>query len=85
MPDGRASARAAGRVVAVAEQYWIETLGCPKNHVDSEKLIGTLAADGLGPAPSPEQADLVVDSLADLNDDQLVALLNRRAPPHGDD
>jgi ribosomal protein S12 methylthiotransferase len=44
----------------VAEQYWIETLGCPKNHVDSEKLIGTLAADGLGPAPSPEQADLVV-------------------------
>ena len=24
-------------------RYWIETLGCPKNHVDSEKLAGWLA------------------------------------------
>ena len=26
----------------MSESYWIETLGCPKNEVDSEKLEGTL-------------------------------------------
>lgn len=41
-------------------RYWVETLGCPKNQVDSDKLVGTLAADGLEPAARPEDADLVV-------------------------
>ncbi len=41
-------------------RYWLETLGCPKNEVDSEKLAGTLVADGFEPASSPEAADLVV-------------------------
>jgi ribosomal protein S12 methylthiotransferase len=45
MPDGR---------------YWLETLGCPKNQVDSEKLAGVLHAEGYAPAPSPAEADLVV-------------------------
>ncbi|HEX2042984.1 MAG TPA: 30S ribosomal protein S12 methylthiotransferase RimO [Acidimicrobiales bacterium] len=40
--------------------YWVETLGCPKNQVDSDKLVGTLVADGLEAAASPEDADLVV-------------------------
>jgi ribosomal protein S12 methylthiotransferase len=44
----------------VAGQYWIETLGCPKNEVDSDKLVGTLTADGMRGAASPEEADLVV-------------------------
>jgi len=44
----------------VAERYWIETLGCPKNQVDSDKLVGTLARDGFEAAGSPEEADLVV-------------------------
>ena len=44
----------------MAERYWIETLGCPKNQVDSDKLVGTLVADGFEPAGSPTQADLVV-------------------------
>ncbi|HEY5098190.1 MAG TPA: radical SAM protein [Acidimicrobiales bacterium] len=44
----------------MAERYWIETLGCPKNQVDSDKLVGTLVADGYQPAGTPEQADLVV-------------------------
>ncbi|MBO0703133.1 MAG: 30S ribosomal protein S12 methylthiotransferase RimO [Candidatus Dormibacteraeota bacterium] len=43
-----------------AGRYWLETLGCPKNQVDSDKLAGTLAADGYRPAPAPEEADLVV-------------------------
>src|SRR5688500_5433621 len=44
----------------MTRRFWVETLGCPKNHVDSEKLTGTLLADGLVPAGSPEDADLVV-------------------------
>jgi ribosomal protein S12 methylthiotransferase len=40
--------------------YWVETLGCPKNQVDSDKLVGTLVADGLVEATRPEDADLVV-------------------------
>jgi ribosomal protein S12 methylthiotransferase len=38
----------------------VETLGCPKNQVDSDKLAGTLEADGLQRASSPRQADVVV-------------------------
>lgn len=38
----------------------METLGCPKNQVDSEKLTGTLLADGHLPARSADDADLVV-------------------------
>ena len=41
-------------------RYWLETLGCPKNQVDSDKLVGVLEADGLRPAASPRQADVVV-------------------------
>ncbi len=44
----------------MAERYWIETLGCPKNQVDSDKLAGTLITDGLEAAGSPDEADLVV-------------------------
>jgi ribosomal protein S12 methylthiotransferase len=44
----------------MARQYWVETLGCPKNQVDSDKLVGTLVADGMVAAESPEAADLVV-------------------------
>ena len=40
--------------------YWVETLGCPKNQVDSDKLEGTLLADGLTVAAGPEDADLIV-------------------------
>jgi ribosomal protein S12 methylthiotransferase len=41
-------------------RYWLETLGCPKNQVDSEKLAGTLHTEGYTPASRPETADLVV-------------------------
>ncbi len=45
-----------------AEQstYSIVTLGCPKNQVDSDKLEGTLIADGLTAAESADEADVVV-------------------------
>jgi len=41
-------------------RYWVETLGCPKNHVDSDKLSGLLGGQGYVPADSAEEADLVV-------------------------
>jgi ribosomal protein S12 methylthiotransferase len=44
----------------MAGSYWVETLGCPKNQVDSDKLTGTIVADGLVPARRPEDADLIV-------------------------
>lgn len=44
----------------MSRTYWVETLGCPKNQVDSDKLIGTLHADGLVAAASADEADLVV-------------------------
>ena len=44
----------------MARQFWVETLGCPKNQVDSDKLTGTMVADGLRPAASPSDADVVV-------------------------
>lgn len=43
-----------------AKRFYIETLGCPKNQVDSDKLIGTLLADGMQATDSAEDADLVV-------------------------
>ena len=41
-------------------RFWIETLGCPKNQVDSDKLTGKLLADGMEPAISAGDADLVL-------------------------
>jgi len=44
----------------VAHSFWVETLGCPKNQVDSDKLTGTMLADGMVPAAAPDEADVVV-------------------------
>src|SRR3954463_534530 len=44
----------------MAERFYVETLGCPKNAVDSDKVVATLLADGLLPADAPGDADLVV-------------------------
>jgi ribosomal protein S12 methylthiotransferase len=44
----------------VEGQYWLQTLGCPKNQVDSDKLEGHLAGQGYRRALTPAEADLVV-------------------------
>jgi ribosomal protein S12 methylthiotransferase len=41
-------------------RFHIETLGCPKNAVDTDKIVGSLYADGLVPATDVADADLVV-------------------------
>ena len=44
----------------IPTRFHVETLGCPKNAVDSDKLTAALLADGLEQATSPEEAELVV-------------------------
>jgi ribosomal protein S12 methylthiotransferase len=56
------------------------SLGCPKNLVDSERMLGLLAEDGLAITPDAEQADVIVintcgfleaskdESLKEIND-----------------
>ena len=67
------------------QRFYVETLGCPKNQVDSDKLIGTLLADGMVPTDSAEGADLVVvNTCAFIEDarresiDTILALDERR-------
>ncbi len=67
--------------------FWVETLGCPKNQVDSDKLGGLLVADGLSAASGPDEADVVVvNTCAFVEDarqesiDTVLALSRTRAP-----
>ena len=65
--------------------FYVETLGCPKNQVDSDKLIGTLLADGMHATDDASSADLVVvNTCAFIEDarkesiDTILALDDRR-------
>lgn len=44
----------------MSQRFYIETLGCPKNQVDSDKLVGKLIADGLQQTDDASKADVVV-------------------------
>ena len=44
----------------MAQRFYVETLGCPKNQVDSDKLVGTLLAEGMTATDDAALADLVV-------------------------
>ena len=44
----------------MARTYFIRTFGCQMNEHDSERLAGLLVADGLAPAATMEDADVVV-------------------------
>ncbi|MDX2379546.1 MAG: 30S ribosomal protein S12 methylthiotransferase RimO [Acidimicrobiia bacterium] len=44
----------------MAQRFYVETLGCPKNAVDSDKLVGVLVAVGMEPTDDASGADLVV-------------------------
>jgi ribosomal protein S12 methylthiotransferase len=77
----------AWKAVRSAPRYWVETLGCPKNQVDSDKLVGTLTADGYQRADSPSAADLVVvntcafiEAARQESVDTVLALADARAP-----
>ena len=44
----------------MSRSYFIRTFGCQMNEHDSERLAGLLVSDGLQPAASMEEADVVV-------------------------
>ena len=69
----------------MARHFYVETLGCPKNEVDSEKLVGTMLAQGLTATDDESQADVVVvNTCAFIEDarkesiDTVLALSERR-------
>ena len=45
---------------AQSQRFYVETLGCPKNEVDSDKIIGLLLGDGLVQTDDASSADVVV-------------------------
>ena len=45
---------------AQTQRFYVETLGCPKNEVDSDKIIGLLRGDGLQQTDDASSADVVV-------------------------
>ena len=68
-------------------RYWLQTLGCPKNQVDSDKLEGYLGAAGYAQAADPAGADLVVvntcafiEAARQESIDTVLALAERRRP-----
>jgi tRNA-2-methylthio-N6-dimethylallyladenosine synthase len=44
----------------VAKTYFIRTFGCQMNEHDSERMAGLLEVQGYRPAPSPEEAEVVI-------------------------
>jgi ribosomal protein S12 methylthiotransferase len=43
-----------------AKTFAFVSLGCPKNLVDSERMLGKLAQDGYAPVPDADGADVVI-------------------------
>lgn len=69
----------------MAPRFFVETLGCPKNAVDSDKVIASLLADGYEPSDEPEGADLLVvntcafvEAARQESIDSVLALADRR-------
>ncbi|HLH44647.1 MAG TPA: tRNA (N6-isopentenyl adenosine(37)-C2)-methylthiotransferase MiaB [Bryobacteraceae bacterium] len=48
--------------------FYIETFGCQMNAHDSEKVVGTLLAQGYSQVAAPEQADLVFYNTCSIRD-----------------
>ena len=68
-------------------RYWLETLGCPKNEVDSDKLAGELLREGYVAADDPADADLVVvntcafiEAAREESVETVLAMAEARAP-----
>ena len=54
------SARSQSAPADAKGTYCFVSLGCPKNLVDSERMLGTLALDGYTLVSRPDQADFVI-------------------------
>ena len=74
-------------VCEVVGLYYMQTLGCPKNQVDSDKLEGYLEAQGYEGTTDPDGADLVVvntcafiEAARQESIDTVLMLAERRRP-----
>jgi tRNA-2-methylthio-N6-dimethylallyladenosine synthase len=56
----RLGRRGAATLQPVSKRYWVTTFGCQMNAHDSERIKGLLEELGLGEAPTPDEADVVV-------------------------
>ena len=72
---------------STAQRFYLETLGCPKNQVDSDKIAGSLVADGLTATDDVDEADLIVVNTCAFIDearresiDTILELDTRRRP-----
>ena len=87
-PAGGARAPLAYDGHAMAGSFWIETLGCPKNQVDSDKLVGHACWPTAWCRPTaPDGADVVVvntcafvEEARQESIDTILALDGSRAP-----
>ena len=50
------------------KKFYIETFGCQMNAHDSEKVIGTLLAQGYSQVAAPEEADLMLYNTCSIRD-----------------
>ncbi len=46
--------------ILAGKTFAFVSLGCPKNTVDSERMLGKLAQDGCALTPDPDGADVVI-------------------------
>src|SRR5256885_11843307 len=65
--------------------YAFISLGCPKNTVDSERMLGKLAQDGYALSPDADGADVVVVNTCGFIEparQESLAVIPRRAAPN---
>ena len=60
--------RSTRRPARAGASYFIRTFGCQMNEHDSERIAGMLEADGMTPAGSAEEADVVVINTCTIRD-----------------
>src|ERR1017187_9531548 len=57
--------------------FYLETFGCQMNVHDSEKVVGTLMAQGYAQVETPEQAHLVLYNTCSIRDKAEQKVFNR--------
>ena len=60
-----------------SKTFYIETFGCQMNAHDSEKVVGTLLAQGYSQVPEPAEAELVLYNTCSIRDKAEQKVFNR--------
>src|SRR5271169_4274419 len=59
------------------KKFYIETFGCQMNAHDSEKVVGTLLAEGYAKVETPEEAELVLYNTGSIREKAEQKVFNR--------